>query len=99
MEYKHSKVVVVVFLLFLFSFDVFVPTSAHPLSFLDMQFVQICFIVSFYITKTYNGLILPQFIPSMSIAHKVVVVVVAASSCASARLTFEIETHSPSGSF
>ena len=42
---KHGiqtfKVVVVVLLLLLLSFDVFVPTSAHPLLFLDKWFVQI----------------------------------------------------------
>ena len=37
MEYNTFKVVVVVFLLL--SFDVFVPTSAHPLVFLDKCFV------------------------------------------------------------
>ena len=55
-----------------------------------MQFAQICLHVRFYITKTYNGLISPQFIALASIARQVVVVVVvvvvvaAASSFASA---------------
>ena len=42
---KHGiqtiEVVVVVLLLSLLSFEVFVPTSAHPLLFLDKHFVQI----------------------------------------------------------
>ena len=36
----------VVLLLLVLSFDVFVPTSAHPLSFLSKQFVQIYFNIS-----------------------------------------------------
>jgi hypothetical protein len=37
----YQSVVVVVLLLSLLSFDVFVPTNAHPLLFLDKWFVQI----------------------------------------------------------
>ena len=45
MVHEHGiqtlEVVVVMFLLLLLSFDVFVPTSAQPLLFLDKWFVQI----------------------------------------------------------
>ena len=42
MEYKHSTLwLLYVMLLLLFSFDVFVPTSAHLLIFLNKWFVQI----------------------------------------------------------
>ena len=48
-EYRIQtfKVVVVVLLLLFLSFDVFVPTSAHPLLFLDKEFVQMYLSVSF----------------------------------------------------
>jgi hypothetical protein len=49
--------------------------------------------------KTYNGLISPQFITSIAREIVVIVVVVAASCFASARLTLEMGTHSPNGFF
>ena len=42
MEYKTYEAMVVVLFLLLLSFDVFIPTSAHPLLSLDKFFIQIC---------------------------------------------------------
>ena len=47
----HTFEVVVVVLLLLLSFDIFVLTSAHPLLFVDMWFVQMYLNVSFMATS------------------------------------------------
>jgi hypothetical protein len=46
LDRKTIRFEVVLLLLLLSSFDVFVPTSAHPLLFLDKWFVQIYFEMS-----------------------------------------------------
>ena len=46
-ETQTFKVMIVVLLLLFLLLDVFVPTSAHPLLFLDKWYVQIYFIVNF----------------------------------------------------
>ena len=48
-EIQAFEVVVVVLLFLLLSFDVFVPTNAHPLSFLDKWFVQLFLNDSFFV--------------------------------------------------
>ena len=54
-EIQTFEVVVVILLLLLLSFDVFVPTIAHPLLFLDKSIVQIYLNVSFLCKMDYNN--------------------------------------------